>query len=77
VAASRPVPTPEVNPLADLRRLLSRRPSTLMQASAPELCAALPLLVRFFEHYETLERRVHELEELSALNTICEAITPL
>ena len=64
------MPTPDVNPLLDLRRLLSRRPSTLLQASAPELCAALPLLVQFFDRYEELERRTMALERIAAVDAV-------
>jgi hypothetical protein len=48
---------------AQLRRLLSRPPSTLLKASAPELCAALPLLVRFFDEHDGLALRLKHLED--------------
>ena len=56
------MPEPLVNTSRELRRLLSRPPSPIARAAAPDLYAALPGLVEFLGHVELLAERVRLLE---------------
>jgi len=69
------MPTPQptsLEPLSrasrDLRRLLSRPAPAMLRSVAPDLAAALPLLVDYLRESEVLAERVRllELRELSA-----------
>jgi len=63
---STPSQAPAITVTEQIRRLLRKPPSSILRATAPELCEAMPLLVRFFHEHDDLGRRVEALEAGSA-----------